>query len=142
MTEPVGEVHIQRHGLSGKHTAHPALGTQECRRLTAGLVFQQLSGKFPAGVLVLFMFGKQFHRLDIDQPGCHLDEFAAHFQVCFLHLTHSSSILFHQGGNLDVVDIELVPGNQGKDQVKRAFHLTGPEGKFLHLAPPTRSAPG
>ena len=39
-------------------------------------------------------------------------------------------------------DIELVPGDQSKDQIKRAFHLTGPEGKFLHLAPPTRSTPG
>ena len=73
------------------------------------------------------MVGQQHGGLDVNEPRGHLQKFAGNLQAAFAHLLDGAQILLEQLGNLDIINIQLVPGYQLQDEVERALIFLHPE---------------
>ena len=105
---------------------------QQLCHLAAEGVFDQLSGQLLLELLLqLLVLGQQRNRFDVHQSGCHLQKFAGNLQLLALHLLDIIQILLEQLCNLNVIDVQLVLGDQLQDQVQRTFHLCDLKGKLL-----------
>ncbi len=78
---------------------------------------------FGRDLVQLRIFGQQHARLDVDQRRGHVDELGAQLDVQFHGALHVFQILLRDGGNGDVVDVDLLFANQVEQQVERTIVL-------------------
>jgi hypothetical protein len=101
-------------------SAHIAL-RQNLRRLFAERIFDQCALERLLLLLRLFRPWQKGCRLNIDQPCRHFQELSGKLQILFPALVEIRQVLLQQTGDLDVVNIQLVLGNQTEEQVHRSF---------------------
>ena len=112
---------------------HPVARPKLGRHLPAHLVFEQLSLELGFELEPLLLVPRQQHdRLDVDEPGGHLEELAGDLEVLFLQRADMGQILLEQGGNLDVADVQLVLLDEEEQKVERAFKLLRFKQQFFH----------
>ena len=78
---------------------------------------------FGRNLFELGIFGQQHARLDVDQGGGHVDELGAQLDVQLESALHVLEILLRDGGNGDVVDVDLLLADQVEQQVERPIVL-------------------
>jgi len=67
--------------------------------------------------------GQQHPRLDVDQRGRHVDELGTKLNVHLHGPLHVFEILLGDGGNRDVVDVDLLLADQVEQQIERTIIL-------------------
>ena len=86
---------------------------QKLRYLTAQRIFNQLTCQLLFQLFFQFLvFWKQRYRFDVHQTRRHLQKLAGNLHLPALNHFHISKILFQQFGNFNIIDIELMFGNQ------------------------------
>ena len=90
--------------------------------LAADRVFQQLTRQLLFQLLgFLLVLGQQHDRLDIDEPRRHRQEFRGDIHLILLHAVDLLHVLVEEIGDLNIVDIDLVLGDQAQQQVERTL---------------------
>ena len=101
--------------------------------LLADLIFEKLPLQFGFELAAFLLVpGQKGNCLDINQAGGHLEEFTRQLEVRILCRADVRHVLFEQGGDLHIIDVQLVLGDQVEQQVERAFKFRSPERKLFH----------
>ena len=121
MRQGIGGGDLDLHGLSGKDlTAHIALRQYLCCLFAEGILDQS-----PLECLLFFLRflrpGQKGCGFDVDQPRRHFQELSGKLQILFPALIQIRQILFQQTGDLNVIDVQLVLGDQAQEQIHRPF---------------------
>ena len=83
-------------------------------QLEAGILFRR-------NLLQFGIHRQQHFRLDMNQGGRHVHELGAQVHVQLPGLFHVLQILRGDGGDGNVLDIDLLPANQVQKQIERPF---------------------
>ena len=134
MTAAVGRVDLQRHGRPGKNRPAGIPQPQKGRGLLAALVFQQLAHQLGAGVFLFFVAGQQAGRLDVNQPGGHLQKFTGDLHLVFPQGADVGHVLLQQITDIDIINTDLMLGEQRQDEIQRPLIFIDLKGEFFHFS--------
>ena len=132
MGQPVALVRRELHGRADEQQPAYPLLPQALGHFLTEPVFQQLSLKLPLQLLGFLMPGEQGDGFHVNQPGGHGEELAGDLQIRRLHLVDIVQILGQQTGDFNVVDVQLVLGDQMEKQLQRALKYIELELKLFH----------
>ena len=80
--------------------------------LAAMLIFHKLLGQLFLKLFSLVVLGQKADRFKVDKTGCHFDKFARNVHILGIHRTDILNILVNKDGQLNVVNIQFVFGDQ------------------------------
>ena len=84
-------------------------------------LFQRLNQKFKFRDFLLFR--KKHFRFDIQQIGCHLNEFAGDLKIHFFHLVKIFGILIQNIRDHNITDFDLILLQQHENQCQRTLEI-------------------
>jgi hypothetical protein len=74
---------------------------------------------------------QQHLRLDVNQSGCHHEEFPRDIEVQLLHQLNGIEVLLGDQRNRNVVDVDFAPLDEMKQEVQRAVEILEFDGKRI-----------